>query len=84
MGRQLVRSWTSWIDLPTQVGDRLGAALLGAGPGQVTIADSTSVNLFKLAWAAVDAQPGRSRILTDAGNFPTDRYVLEGIAARAA
>ena len=56
----------------------------GAGPGQVTIADSTSVNLFKLAWAAVDAQPGRSRILTDAGNFPTDRYVLEGIAARAA
>ncbi len=79
-GRDLIRSWSSWIALPTQVGDRLGAELLGAAPGQVVVADSTSVNLFKLAWAAADARPGRSRIITDAGNFPTDRYVLEGIA----
>ena len=63
-----------------QVGDRLGTALLGAGPGQVVVADSTSVNLFKLGWAAVDARPGRSRIVSNAANFPTDRYVLEGIA----
>jgi kynureninase len=79
-GQQLVRSWPSWIGLPMQVGDRLGAALLGADPGQVVVADSTSVNLFKLGWAAVDARPSRTRIVTDAGNFPTDRYVLEGIA----
>jgi kynureninase len=80
-GRGLVRSWPAWMSLPTEVGDRLGAALLGAAPGQVVVADSTSVNLFKLASAGVDARPGRSRIVTDAGNFPTDRYVLEGIAA---
>ena len=79
-GGGLVRSWPSWIDLPMQVGDRLGTALLGAAPGQVVVADSTSVNLFKLGWAAADARPGRSRIVTDAANFPTDRYVLEGIA----
>jgi kynureninase len=54
--------------------------LLGAAPGQVVVADSTSVNLFKLGWAACEARTGRSRIVTDAGNFPTDRYVLEGIA----
>jgi kynureninase len=80
-GQGLVRSWPSWMQLPTQVGDRLGAALLGAAPGQVVVADSTSVNLFKLAWAAVAARPGRSRIVSDAANFPTDRYVLEGVAA---
>jgi kynureninase len=80
-GGQLVGSWPSWIGLPMQVGDRLGTSLLGAAPGQVVVADSTSVNLFKLAWAAVDVRPGRTRIITDAGNFPTDRYVLEGVAS---
>ena len=79
-GGELVRAWPSWIGLPMHVGDRLGTALLGAAQGQVVVADSTSVNLFKLGWAAVDARPGRTRIVTDAGNFPTDRYVLEGIA----
>ena len=63
------------------MGDRVGAAVLGAGPGQVLVADSTSVNLYKLAVAALDARPGRRAVLVDAGEFPTDRYVLEGICA---
>jgi len=78
-GRDLVRGWAGWIDLPTTVGDRLGA-LLGAGAAQVLVCDSTTVNLYKLASAALDARPGRTAIVTDTGNFPTDRYVLEGLA----
>src|SRR5450755_2237394 len=70
-----------WIELPTVVGDLLGTALLGAGPGQVVVSDSTTVNLYKLAAAALDARPDRRTIITEAGNFPTDRYVLEGLAA---
>jgi kynureninase len=81
-GAGLVRSWNRWIELPLQVGDLLGAELIGAGPGQVAVCDSTTVNLYKLAWAALDARPGRSVIVTDDDNFPTDRYVLEGIAAQ--
>jgi kynureninase len=81
-GAGLVRSWNRWIELPLQVGDQLGAHLIGAGPGQVAVCDSTTVNLYKLAWAALDARPGRGVIVTDDDNFPTDRYVLEGIAAQ--
>lgn len=81
-GGGLIRSWDEWIDLPAQVGDLLGAALLGAASGQMVVADSTTVNLYKLAVAALDARPGRRVIVTDDDNFPTDRYVLEGIAAR--
>jgi kynureninase len=81
-GAGLVRSWNRWIGLPLEVGDLIGAHLVGAGPGQVAVCDSTTVNLYKLAWAALDAQPGRSVIVTDDDNFPTDRYVLEGIAAQ--
>jgi kynureninase len=77
----LVRSWESWISWPRLVGDLLGAALLGAGAGQVVISDSTSVNLYKLAAAALGLRPGRSTVVTDAGNFPTDRYVLDGLAS---
>jgi kynureninase len=80
-GRGLVTSWAAWADLAVEVGDRLGAAVLGAGPGQVLVADSTSVNLYKLAVAALDARPGRTTALVDADEFPTDRYVLEGICA---
>jgi kynureninase len=81
-GQRLIRSWNErWMDLPTRVGDLIGRHLLGAAPGQVVVSDSTSVNLYKLAVAALDARPGRTVIVSDAGNFPTDRYVLEGLAA---
>jgi kynureninase len=81
-GVGLARSWDRWMELPRQVGDALGEQLVGAAPGQVLVCDSTTVNLYKLAWAALDAQPGRNVIVTDDDNFPTDRYVLEGIAAQ--
>jgi kynureninase len=81
-GAGLVRSWSSWIELPRQVGDLVGEQLIGAASGQVAVCDSTTVNLYKLACAALDAQPGRNVIVTDDDNFPTDRYVLEGIAAQ--
>jgi kynureninase len=118
-GTGLVRSWAEWIDQPRRCGDLVGERLLGAAPGQVLICDSTTVNLYKLACAALDArvrrkaqpstarheppagqpdtmrearhepggtQPaepggGRAVIVTDDDNFPTDRYVLEGVAA---
>jgi kynureninase len=76
---RLVGAWPDWIELPTQVGDRLGE-LIGAGPGQVVVCDSTSVNFYKLADAALSARPGRTVIVGDAGDFPTDRYVLAGLA----
>jgi len=81
-GAGLVRSWHRWIGLPAEAGDLLGQHLAGAAPGQVAVCDSTTVNLYKLACAALDAQPGRNVIVTDDDNFPTDRYVLEGIAAQ--
>jgi kynureninase len=77
----LVRSWESWIGWPRSVGDLLGASLLGAAAGQVVVSDSTSVNLYKLAAAALDLRPSRRTIVTDAGNVPTDRYVLAGLAS---
>jgi kynureninase len=80
-GAGLIRSWEHWIDMPRSAGDLLGG-LLGAAPGQVAVCDSTTVNLYKLACAALDARPARRVIVTDDDNFPSDRYVLEGIAAR--
>jgi kynureninase len=80
-GAGLVRSWEHWIDLPRRAGDLLGSHLLGAAPGQVLVCDSTTVNLYKLARAGLDARPGRTVIVTDDDNFPTDRYVLAGVAA---
>ncbi|GAA3286741.1 kynureninase [Arthrobacter citreus] len=80
-GTRLIRGWDEqWLELPQRLGDQLGAAVLGAAPGQCIVADSTTVLLYKLARAAVAARPGRSEILLDAENFPTDRYVMEGIA----
>jgi kynureninase len=81
-GRGLIGCWDHWIGLPRRVGDLLGEHLLGAAPGQVAVSDSTTVNLYKLACAALDARPGRRVIVTDDDNFPTDRYVFEGIAAQ--
>jgi kynureninase len=80
-GRRLIRSWNErWMDLPAHAGDLIGQHLLGAAPGQVVVSDSTSVNLYKLASAALEARPGRTVIISDRGNFPSDRYVLEGLA----
>ncbi len=81
-GSGLVRSWDRWVDLPREAGDLIGAHLTGAAPGQVLVSDSTTVNLFKLVNAALDARPGRPVLVTDDDNFPTDRYVLAGIAAQ--
>ncbi|MDN5762848.1 MAG: aminotransferase class V-fold PLP-dependent enzyme [Microlunatus sp.] len=81
-GRRLIRSWDeAWMEEPTRVGDRLGAVALGAAPGQTVVGDSTSVLLYKLIRAAVDLDPSRAEIVLDRENFPTDRFILEGIAA---
>ena len=79
-GVGLARSWDSWLGLPRQAGEMLAEHLLGAAPGQVLVCDSATVNLYKLAMAALDVQRGRDVIITDDDNFPTDRYVLDGIA----
>jgi kynureninase len=80
-GRRGIRGWEEgWIELPAAVGELVASVALGAAPGQTVIGDSTSVCLYKLASAALDARPGRREIVTDLDNFPTDRYVLEGIA----
>lgn len=83
-GRDLIRSWNTagWIDLPTRVGARI-APLIGAGADEVICADSTSVNIFKLAAGALALRPDRKVILSEPGNFPTDLYVLEGLAGLA-
>jgi kynureninase len=78
-GDQLVSGWPEWIEAPTRTGDAL-AEVLGASPGEVLVADSTTVNLYKLVNALLDAEPTLRTLVTDADNFPTDRYVLEGIA----
>jgi kynureninase len=78
-GKGLVRSWSRWVDLPATLGDLIGAEIVGAAAGQIVVADSTTINLYKAAAAALAARPDRSAVLTDAGNFPTDRYVLEGL-----
>ncbi|MDB5435046.1 MAG: kynU [Phenylobacterium sp.] len=81
-GEGLVRSWNTagWIDAPLRVGAKI-ARLVGAAPGEVVVADSTSVNLFKLAAGALSLRPGRTTILSEAGNFPTDLYALQGLSA---
>ena len=81
-GGRLIRGWDDgWLDLPLAIGDELGRVTLGAASGQVAIGDSTTVLLYKLVRAALDARPGRTEIVIDRDNFPTDRYVVEGIAA---
>ena len=80
-GEDLIASWNThrWIDLPTRTGDRIGH-LIGAAPCQVICADSISVNLFKLLSAALSMQKGRSTILTQKDNFPTDLYIAQGLS----
>lgn len=82
-GKRLIRSWNEgWWDLATEVGD-LVAPLIGASPGEVVVSESTTTNLHKLAGAALDARPGRSKIVTDDLNFPSDVHVLSGLAHRS-
>jgi kynureninase len=80
-GTALARSWDHWVDLPARAGDVVGE-LIGAAAGQVIVTDNTTVNLYKLATAALDARPGRHVIITDHDNFPSDRYVMAGLAAQ--
>jgi kynureninase len=79
-GQSLIRSWTEhdWIDLPFRIGEKI-ARSIGAAPGTTVVADSTSVNLFKLLAAALELRPGRKVILTEDGNFPTDHYIAQGL-----
>jgi len=79
-GEQLVSGWPEWIDAPARVGDLLAEHVLGARPGEAIVSDSTTVNLFKLCSAVIESREGA--LVTDRANFPTDRYVLEGLAAR--
>lgn len=78
-GHGLIRSWNAhdWIDAPLRVGNKI-AKLIGARPGEVVVADSTSVNLFKLLGAALASRPARTVVLSEPGNFPTDLYMVEG------
>jgi kynureninase len=79
-GPEVVTGWSHWVDEAQPTGDLLGAAALGAAPGQVLVCDTTSVNFYQLCLAAIHARPDRKTIITDAANFPTDRYILDGIA----
>ncbi|MEZ0325729.1 MAG: kynureninase [Fimbriimonas sp.] len=81
-GSELIRSWPdSWLSLPSQLGAKI-AQLIGAQDDEVLVCDSTSVNLYKLVHAALALHPGRTEILTDGANFPSDWYVLAGIAEK--
>jgi kynureninase len=79
-GSELVDGWSHWIDEAQPAGDLLGRATLGAAAGQVLVCDTTSVNFYQLCVAAINANPDRKTIIVDSSNFPTDRYVIQGIA----
>ncbi|GAA2945453.1 aminotransferase class V-fold PLP-dependent enzyme [Microbacterium luteolum] len=89
-GTRLIRSWDEqWMALPMELGDRIGRVALGAAAGQTVVADSTSVLIYKLMRAALrrpqgtNGAPARTEIVIEAGNFPTDRFLAEGVAAEA-
>ena len=78
-GENLINSWNEhWYDLPQKLGNSL-APLIGASDGEVLVTDSTSVNLYKLAHGAIKIRPGRTRLVSDSTNFPTDLYILQGL-----
>ena len=79
-GTELVDGWSHWIDEAQPAGDLLGRATLGAASGQVLVCDTTSVNFYQLCVAAIKARPGRKTVIVDSSNFPTDRFVIQGIA----
>ncbi|GAB3540831.1 aminotransferase class V-fold PLP-dependent enzyme [Arthrobacter tecti] len=81
-GARLIRGWDEgWLELPARLGDQIGRVALGAAAGQCVVADSTSVMLYKVVRAALAARPGRTEMVIDRDNFPTDRFIVEGIAA---
>jgi kynureninase len=81
-GGRLIRGWDEgWMEAPERLGDELGRVVLGAAPGQTVVGDSTSVLLYKAVRAAVALDPARTEIVLAAGDFPTDRFVLQGVAA---
>ena len=81
-GTRLIRSWDEqWMALPMELGDRIGSLTLGAAAGQTVVADSTSVLIYKLMRAGATADPSRTELVIEAGNFPTDRFMAEGVAA---
>ncbi len=75
----LIRSWDHWLDMPQHVGDEL-APLIGAGPGEVVVHDTTTLNVYQLVHGAIGLRPGRTAIAISEHDFPTDRYVVDGIA----
>jgi kynureninase len=79
-GTKIVDGWGEWIDKAETTGDLIGRAALGAAAGQTLAMDTTSVNFYRLVRAAISARPGRKTIITDEANFPTDRYIMQGIA----
>jgi kynureninase len=79
-GTKVVDGWGEWIDKAETTGDLIGRAALGAAAGQTLAMDTTSVNFYRLVRAAISARPGRKTIVTDEANFPTDRYIMQGIA----
>jgi len=78
-GTKLVTGWSDWIDEAQTVGDLVGRTTFGVSAGQTLCVDTTSVNFYQLCSAAVNAKPNRKTVVTDTANFPTDRYILEGI-----
>jgi kynureninase len=79
--KRLIRGWDDgWMEMPLTVGDILAEGVLGARPGEVAVTDSTTVNLYRLASAALDARPDRRTIVIERSEFPTDRYIVEGLA----
>jgi kynureninase len=79
----LIGSWDAhWLELPTRIGDLIGVELLGSEPGEVILSDTTTVSLYKAVSAALDARPGRRTVVIERDNFPTDRYVVESLAAQ--
>lgn len=78
-GERLIRLWNDgWVNTPTSLGAKI-AKLIGAGEDEVLVTEATSINLFKLAVAALQARPGRTKIISDEFNFPSDLYILQGI-----
>jgi kynureninase len=81
-GAELVDGWSHWIDEAQPAGDLLARSALGTGPGQTLVCDTTSVNLYQLCGAAIRSRPNRNKVLVDSANFPTDRYIIQGLAAQ--